>query len=106
MNRLNERIRTYRNQLRLSQDYVAKYLGINRAAFTQIELGKRKVSADELSSLSCLFGVSADILLNGQKKPQPASLFARSFESLDETDREEIMNLIRFKQMMKAQREV
>lgn len=104
MEKLNERIKMYRNQLHLSQEYVAKYLGVNRATFTQIELGNRKVSAEDLAKLGTLFGVSSDALLYGQDLLQPTTLFARSFDNLDEIDQEEIMNLIRFKQMMKAQR--
>jgi transcriptional regulator with XRE-family HTH domain len=105
MKALNERIKNYRNQLHLSQEYVANYLGVNRATVTQMELGKRKVSADELSKLSTLFGVTTDTLLHDDSVSQPATLFARSFESLDENDQAEIMNLIRFKEMMKAQRD-
>ena len=40
---LSERIKAYRNKLHLSQEYVASFLGINRAAVTQIEAGNRKV---------------------------------------------------------------
>jgi hypothetical protein len=57
-----------------------------------------------VSKLSILFGVSADSLLHGSEFSQPATVFARSFESLDETDQAEIMNLIRFKEQMKLQR--
>lgn len=101
---LCERIKQYRTQLHLSQEYVAEYLEISRVAFTQMELGNRKVSAEELSKLSSLFGVSSDSLLHGGQTTQPTALFARSFENLDEDDQAEIMNLIRYKEMMKAQR--
>ena len=104
MKNLNERIKAYRNQLHLSQEYVAKHIGVNRATFSQVELGNRKVSAEELAKLATLFGISSDALLYGQEASQPTALFARTFDSLDETDQEEIMNLMRFKQMMKTQR--
>lgn len=99
-----ERIKELRTKMHLSQDYVATYLGMNRATFSQMENGNRKVTANDLSKLSTLFGVSADSILNGSEISQPAAVFARSFESLDETDQAEIMNLIRFKEQMKAQR--
>ncbi len=101
---IHDRIKELRNQLHLSQDYVAKYLGINRSTYTQMENGKRKVLADEVAQLSILFGVSADSLLNNTEISQPATMFARSFEKLDESDQAEIMNLIRFKEQFKAQR--
>ena len=99
-----ERIKQLRTQLHLSQDYVARYLGINRSTYTQMENGKRKVLADEVAKLSVLFGVSADSLLNDDEVSQPATVFARSFDRLDERDQEEIMNLIRIKEQIRSQR--
>ena len=99
-----ERIKELRLQLHLSQDYVAKFLGMNRSTYTQMENGNRKILANEVAQLSNLFGVSADSLLNDTEISQPATIFARSFEKLDERDQTEIMNLIRFKEQVKAQR--
>lgn len=104
MLKINERIKDLRTKLHLSQDYVARYLGVSRSTFTQMENGNRKILAEELSKLSELFGVTTDALLNERKLSQPATIFARSFEKLDESDQAEIMNLIRFKEQMKAQR--
>ena len=101
---INDRVKSLRTQLHLSQDYVAKYLGVSRSTFTQMENGNRKILAEELSKLSVLFGISVDALLNENENElsQPATVFARSFERLDESDQAEIMNLIRFKEQMKA----
>lgn len=104
MKEIYERIKELRNQLNLTQEYVADYLGVNRATVTQMENGKRKVSADELSKLCLLFGVSADALLHGEEISKPATVFARSFERLNERDQAEIMNLIRFKEQHNEQR--
>lgn len=101
---INERIKNFRNRLHLSQEYVANFLGINRATYTQMEKGKRKITAEDISRLSELFGVTADALLNENKISQPSTVFARSFEKLDENDQAEIMNLIKFKEQMKMQR--
>ena len=102
--KINEKMKELRSQLHLSQDYVAKYLGVNRSTVTQMENGNRKILADEVSKLCTLFGVSADTLINETEISQPTTVFARSFENLDENDQAEIMNLIRFKEQMKAQR--
>jgi hypothetical protein len=59
-----------------------------------MENGNRKITADDLSKLSTLFGVSADELLNNEQMSQPATMFARSFEKLDEVHQEEILNLV------------
>lgn len=104
MSVINERIKKIRNQLHLSQEYVANFLGVNRATYTQMENGRRKITAEDVSKLSDLFGVTADALLNDNKISQPATIFARSFEKLDENDQAEIMNLIKFKEQMKMQR--
>ena len=104
METINEKIRKLREQMKLSQDYVAKYLGIYRSAVTQMENGHRKIFADEIKKLCELFGVSYDTLLGNTELSQPTTVFARSFEKLDATDQAEIMNLIRFKEQVKAQR--
>lgn len=90
-----------RTELHLSQDYVAKFLGVNRTAIVEIESGKRKVSADELGKFSELFQIPADELLNGRSTEMPVQMFARRFGALDEADQQEILNLIEFKRMMK-----
>jgi len=99
-----ERVKELRNKLHLSQDYVAKYLGVSRATVTQMENGKRKILADDISRLSVLFGLSPNDILGEYEISEPATVFARSFDKLDENDQAEIMNLIRFKEQMKAQR--
>ena len=66
MGLLHERIKKARTDLHLSQNYVAKCIGINRTAIVEIESGKRKVSADELGKFSELFHISADELLKGR----------------------------------------
>lgn len=101
MRALYERIKEARTELHLSQDYVAKFLGVNRTAIVEIESGKRKISADELGKFSELFQIPADELLNGRSTEMPVQMFARRFGALDEADQQEILNLIEFKRMMK-----
>ncbi len=48
MSKVNERIKKVRTNLHLSQEYVAKFLWVNRIVIEEIESGKRKVSAEEL----------------------------------------------------------
>lgn len=102
MKHLCERIKEARTNLHLSQDYVAKYLGIGRSAVAEMESNKRKVSAEELGKLSELFLIPIDELLYGKCTTMPTQIFARTFETLDETDQAEILNLIEFKKTMKG----
>lgn len=104
MSTLADRLKSCRSKLHLSQEYVANYMDMNRATITQIELGKRKVTAEELSKFSLLFGMSADALLHGDQTKMPDTIFARSFHELDERDQDEILSLIQFKKLMKEQR--
>lgn len=101
MHALNTRIRSAREKLHLSQQYVADYLGIGRSAVVDIEKGRRKVSAEELDKLSNLFLVPVEELLHGRSGQTPNQMFARSFEELDDDDKREILNLIEFKRAMK-----
>jgi transcriptional regulator with XRE-family HTH domain len=55
---LAERLRLAREQAGLSQAQVARQLGLHRPSVSEIEAGRRKVSADELAALSKLYGVS------------------------------------------------
>ena len=104
MTDIHDRIKNYRNRLHISQEYVANFLGINRASYTQMENGKRKVTAEDVSKLSELFGVTADAILSNNKMNKPATVFARSFEKLNKNDQAEIMHIIKFKEQMKMQR--
>ena len=97
MSGLCERLKNARLGLHLSQDYVAKKLGIQRTAIVAIENGTRKVSADELNKFSKIYNVSCDELLKGHVVESPSTVFARDFNDLGEEDQKEILNLIAFK---------
>lgn len=101
---MHERIKRYRKDLGLSQEYIGKLLNIPRNAITGIESGERKVSSNELKLFSEIFGVSSDEILNGMPTPDLESkMFARSFSKLSKNDKREIMNLIEFKNKLKGQ---
>lgn len=53
---LGERLRAAREACRLTQDDVARHLGVSRPTVTQIELGNRAVSSIELDMLAYLYG--------------------------------------------------
>ncbi|BDU90517.1 helix-turn-helix domain-containing protein [Clostridium perfringens] len=98
---LNENLKNLRKELKLSQEYVANLLGINRTSITAIESGMRKVSAEELKKFSELYGVSTDELLYEKELDTDTKMFARTFSELSEIDKKEIMNLIEFKKKLR-----
>ncbi|MGQ0642515.1 MAG: ImmA/IrrE family metallo-endopeptidase [Gemmatimonadaceae bacterium] len=71
---LGQSIRASRDRLELSQDHVAKHLKIPRSAVSDIEAGKREVSAAELVALSRLFGESLEQLVGVAGQPADAEL--------------------------------
>ena len=61
--KLGARIKKIRETIGLSQGFISKGLEIDRSSISQIETGKRKVSAEELAGLARIFNISSDVLL-------------------------------------------
>jgi transcriptional regulator with XRE-family HTH domain len=68
--KIGRRIRELREKTGMSQDTLARNMKISRPAVSQIESGARKIATDELLSLSEIFHVSVDDLLNPGKEPE------------------------------------
>ena len=62
---MGQRIAALRKDKGLTQEDVAKAIGISRTALTQIELGNRNVDSLELYALSTSLGFSIDDLFSG-----------------------------------------
>jgi len=65
---LGSRIKRLREELGISQQRLAVFLGVSRSTISQIEIGVRKVSADELLKLSEIFNISVEQLLGLRKE--------------------------------------
>lgn len=102
MTTINKKLKDARLKLGFSQDYVANVLGLGRSSITQIELGNRKVTTDELAGFCKLYHLSADVLLDNNLSLKTQTIYARGFEDLTENDQQEILNLIAFKKAMTA----
>lgn len=57
-------IRDLREDLDLTQEYIAQYLGCSQVAYSYYELGKRDIPTDLLIKLSNYYNVSIDYLLD------------------------------------------
>lgn len=64
---LGVKIKKIREKTGLSQEALAKNLGISRVAISQIEAGNRKISAEELVKLAETFNMPTDVLLDIKK---------------------------------------
>ena len=92
------RLRLAREMAGLSQGQVARELGWHRPTISEIEAGRRKVSAEELSTLSEVYGVNTSWVLGEQSSnlaEDKAMLAARELGKLNDDDLERILRLIR-----------
>ena len=84
---LCEQLHTLRKQRGLTQEQVAKALGIDRSSYTYYELGRTEPSVESLLKISKLFGVSVDVLLeqdSSEKQPILMDTPLRSKETVAE----------------------
>lgn len=65
--KISNRIKKLREKLDLSQEDLAKMMGVSRVAVSQIENGQRKICTEELVKLSRIFDTTPNILLDIDK---------------------------------------
>ena len=93
---LARRLRVARDHSGLSQEAVAKSLNLQRPAISEIEAGRRKVSASELAAFSDLYHVSMEWLVSGTSdEPSKLELAARGIAQLKPAELETILNLLK-----------
>lgn len=68
--KLAERIKVLREELALSQEKLAKCLGVSRSKISQMENDEVRITAEELVALSNIFNVSVEGLLDFNKAPK------------------------------------
>lgn len=69
--KLGRRIRELRERTGITQEGLAKMLGMHaHATISQMETGKRKITLGELKKMSDIFGVSIQSLLEFEKSPE------------------------------------
>jgi transcriptional regulator with XRE-family HTH domain len=90
------RLRLAREQAGLSQGQVASKLSLHRPAISEIEAGRRKVSAEELVSFAELYGVDVNWLAQGSADSTDpiVELAARELAKLKKEDLETVMRLL------------
>ncbi|OPG16965.1 helix-turn-helix domain-containing protein [Ferroacidibacillus organovorans] len=92
------RLRETREYLGLSQQTVADYVGIPRAAVSAIESGKRKVDTMELERFSKLYKYPVSHFYGDEQDGEDATvqLLARTAKDLSDTDREQVLKFAQF----------
>ena len=111
---LSKRLKQLRIENNMYQKDVACKIGITESGYGYYEQGKRIPDSIMLNKLASLYNVSTDYLLGNtdQKKPEsltldeelqqllsdPDTLVAfKDFHNLTDTDKQEIINFIKFK---------
>ena len=91
------RLRLARDRAGLSQGQVAKMLGLHRPAVTEIEAGRRSVSAEELAEMARLYSVSVNWLTNETQDlaEDKLHLAARELAKLKTEDVDRLMDLLK-----------
>jgi len=97
--KIAERLKEARTLAGLSQDNAAKILGIQRPAVSEIESGKRKVSAEELIQFSKLYKVSTSwLLLKDEAETEmdeQLKVAARELSKMSEADRKKLLEILK-----------
>lgn len=99
MTTLHDRLRIAREQAGLSQGQVARQLNKSRPTITQIETGKRRVTADELAEFAKLYEVSIAWLSGSNADDDETAvrvqLAARHLAQLRPQDLDKVLDLLR-----------
>jgi transcriptional regulator with XRE-family HTH domain len=92
-----DRLREARESSGLTQGQVAKKMELHRPTISEIEAGRRKVSAQELEQFAKLYGVSLDWIINGstnQSVDDRVLLAARELSKMSDADLERLMKTL------------
>ena len=81
---LNKRIKSRRNEKELSQEYMAKKLGITRQGYGHYETGRNEPDSKTLSKISEILDCSIDYLYGKTDNPNPSDA---DFNPMDEINR-------------------
>lgn len=98
--RVAGRLRLARESAGLTQGQVARRMHMHRPTVSEIEAGRRRVSAEELAQLASVYGVSTAWLTSEREAEPDAAddrilLAARQLSKLKKADLDRLMNLIR-----------
>lgn len=96
---LGARLKEAREYIGLKQEQVATHLGIPRTAVSEIESGKRTVSAIELAKLAHLFQRPVQYFTGDDPAvPADVAFLARTATALSNSDRQELQRFAEFLQ--------
>ena len=93
---LGKRIKAAREETGLSQEQVAKQLGIPRSAVSQMESGNRRVEAIELGRMAKLYSKTLAFFSIENEGTDSLAVLHRAVKELSDTDREQVLHFAEF----------
>ena len=99
---VSDRLREAREAAGLSQGQVAKKLELHRPTISEIEAGRRKVSAEEVEKFANLYGVSVEWVVSGPSSEEGVD--ARMLMAARELSKMSAIDLARLMKMLKMLR--
>jgi len=99
---ISQRVKKLREYKGISQQELAKLLGVSRPTVSQIESGERKISAVELVKLAEIFNISVEGLLDFKKEPKVILEESKKRKSLKKQTRINVpqKNLEKFREVL------
>ncbi len=98
MSTVSERLRVAREQAGLSQGQVARILNKHRPTVSEIEAGRRRVTAEELAAFAKIYSVSTDWLTASRSEEEDidprVQLAARELANLKPNDLDKVLKLL------------
>jgi transcriptional regulator with XRE-family HTH domain len=96
---ISNRLRLAREQAGLSQGQVARMLNMHRPSISEIEAGRRKVSAEELAEFARIYDVSLSWLAEGESDDNEQlrariEMAARKIAKLRKEDLDQLLDLL------------
>jgi transcriptional regulator with XRE-family HTH domain len=91
------RLKAAREQAGLTQGQVARLLALHRPSVSEMEAGRRSVSAEELAALADTYGVSVAWLLDGEAGDVSRvryEMAARKLSNMRQEDIDQLMQLL------------
>lgn len=108
MSTIAKRLRLAREQAGLSQGQVAKMLSMHRPTISEIEAGRRRVTAEELATFGRVYEVSVAWLSGSEDDDgvvdDRVRLAARELAKLKSEDLDKILHLLATMRKAKTQR--
>lgn len=95
--KIAKRLKEARIQSGLSQDQSAKLMSLQRPTISEIEAGRRKVSAEEIIQFSELYDIDSSWLLLRENNSQDANYMfaARELGKLDQEDIKKVIDILK-----------